>query len=355
VAESLPGFLPDVGFVNDLEHRSAGLTVVLPCYNEAEGDQIGRAYAAICEALGEIDELEILVVDDGSEDDTLERVRDLAALDSRVKYLSFTRNYGVEAAQHAAFRYASRPWLVQVDADLQFPPEETWRLLAKAAEGYDVVFGVRTDRQDPAVRRLGSAAMHWIARNVLGITLARGASTFRVIRTPVARRIAELGLGAPYTIATVPMLGARYTSIPTSHNARDGKSRWRSARLVGHTFELFFGYSWRPLNAVYLLALLAASAAVLAGGLGLTGVASPTGLMIAALAVTAVTVTSLAILTRYVYRLMLDLRPTRRYYIREANVALLPEDTLDGGEPAAPPPARRGHSRAAPSLERAAR
>jgi glycosyltransferase involved in cell wall biosynthesis len=317
-----------------------GLTAVLPCYNE--GAQVDRAYLAIIDALGEIEDLELLIVDDGSTDDTLDHIRALAAADPRVKYLSFSRNFGLEAAHAAGFAYAGQPWSVQLDADLQSPPDQTWLLLAKAEEGYDVVFGVRENRQDPLVRRLGSSGQRWFARRFLGIETPPGASTFRVIRTAVARRLVDLRLGAPYFIAMVPMIGARYACVPTRHRQRAGRSKWRMSRLVGHSFELFFGYSWRPLNAVYVLAVLGAAA----GALGLlaaaaSGAATGTALAVCALIASVLTLSAVALSTRYLHRLLLDSRHTRPYYIREANVPVRPEDGVDGGAPLVEPPSRR--------------
>src|SRR4051794_5876494 len=101
-----------------------GLTVVLPCFNEGAG--IRRTYTEICTALAGIDDLEILLIDDGSRDDTLAVLRSLAAADARVRYLSLSRNFGLAAATSAGFRYASKPWIAQIDADLQNPPEEIW-------------------------------------------------------------------------------------------------------------------------------------------------------------------------------------------------------------------------------------
>jgi glycosyltransferase involved in cell wall biosynthesis len=311
----------------------SGLTAVLPCYNE--GAQVDRAYDAIVTALGRIDELELLIVDDGSTDDTLARVKALAASDPRVHYLSFTRNFGLEAAQSAGFGYAAHPWTVQLDADLQSPPDEALRLLAKAAEGYDVVYGIRADRRDPWHRRLGSAGVHWVGRRLLGIALPPGASTFRVVRTAVARTVVAQRAGTPYFIAQLAQAGARYACVPVRHAPRTGRSKWRLSRLFGHGFELFFGYSWRPLNAVYALAL----AGLLAGLTGLVLLAAGAATVAAAmlLLVCLLTLVAVALTARYLHRMLREVRP-RLYYVRESNLPLNAQDTLDGGEPAVAPP-----------------
>ncbi|MEV0400963.1 glycosyltransferase family 2 protein [Actinoallomurus sp. NPDC050550] len=298
-----------------------GLTVIVPCYNE--GAQVEEAHRAIGEALQDVSDLEFLFIDDGSTDDTLTRIRNVAADDHRVTYLSFTRNFGLEAAHAAGARYAAKPWCVQIDADLQAPPEEIRKLIAKAAEGYDVVFGIREDRDDPFIRRIGSNGMHWAARRLFGIDVPRGASSFRVIRTSVARTIADLRFGTPYFIAAVPLVGARYALVPTEHRPRTaGESKFRVTRLIGYSFELFFSYSWRPFLYVYLAAVVGVLATLL--GLGSVG---------AALALACV-----AVLARYLHRFMRDQQPSRLFYVREANVELRHEDTIDGGTGRPTPP-----------------
>jgi hypothetical protein len=227
----------------------SGLNVFVPCFHD--GSAIRHTYAEIVDALGDVSNLEILLIDDGSRDDTLTHIKALAAADPRVRYLAFSRNYGLEAAQAAGFRYASKPWTAQLDSDLQNPPEEIWKLLA------------------------------------------------------------DLRLGSPYLIAMVPLIGARYTCVPTLHRADRGRSRWRLSRLVGHSFELLFGYSWRPLDGGYLVALLGVLAAVTVAGLGLGGLVGQPAVGMTALLLTAVTLALVALLGRYLYRLMLDERRTR--------------------------------------------
>src|SRR5690349_18806522 len=102
--------------------RSPSVTAFIPCYNEV--DRVDEVYAAIDAALSGYPDLEILFVDDGSTDGTLAKVKALCDKDSRVHYVSFSRNFGLEAAHGAGYRYAGRTWVVQLDADLQSPPAE---------------------------------------------------------------------------------------------------------------------------------------------------------------------------------------------------------------------------------------
>lgn len=303
------------------------VTAVIPCYNEEP--QVAAVYHQVSEELGRYGDVELLFVDDGSVDGTLDRIRELAAADPLVKYISFTRNFGQEAAFSAAFKYASKQWIVQFDADLQSPPAEAHKLLAKAAEGYDAVFALRVGRQDRWLRRAGSSAQQWFARRVLGIELHQGASAFRALRASVAKKVVALRMGHPYFIATLPLVGARTAMVPTEHHPRrGGGSRWGLGRLVGHSFELFFGYSLVPLAWLYLVALAGSAAAGLTVALAVAGVADATGLGIASQASAMATFAILAVLARYVQRLLAEHRRPRQFYVREANLPVAPEDHL---------------------------
>src|SRR5262245_10119098 len=155
-----------------------GISVVLPCYNEC--DNVRDAYESVVDALSGYD-LELVFVDDGSTDGTLPAIRRLADLDARVRYLSFTRNFGFEAAFSAGFRYSRKPWILQLDTDMQFPATEAPKLIDRALEGYDAVYGVRLRRYDSPVRTWASRAYHAIGGRLLGIRIPPGATTFRVL------------------------------------------------------------------------------------------------------------------------------------------------------------------------------
>jgi polyisoprenyl-phosphate glycosyltransferase len=309
-----------MSFRDDIATRRLGITAVVPCLNEAAG--LARTYADVAAQLDRY-ESELLFVDDGSDDQTLELIKSFAASDPRVSYISFTRNYGQEAAISAGFRYASKPWIVQLDADLQFPPAEIHNLVGRALQSdCDVVFGIRRRRCDGPLRRFASRVQHWVARRLLGIEIPYGASSFRVVRTSVARKIAALRLGTPYFIAAVPAVGARYASVDVGHEPRqDGRSRFVVGRLVSHALDLFFGFSLRPF---VVLSGSAAIVAVLAALVAVTGVpAAP----LALLAAQTLGLVALAVLGRYVMGLVRQAGPIR-YFVRDSNLEIAPEHLL---------------------------
>ncbi len=319
------------------------LTAIIPCHNEAENVQ--PAYAEIKRELARYGDAELLFIDDGSTDATLDRVKQLAALDPNVKYLSFSRNFGQEAAFSAGFKYARATWTVQFDADLQAPASEVHKLIAKALEGYDAVFSYRPHRRDPLHRRLGSDLLNWVAVR-LGIELPRGAWGFRMVRTSVARRVVDLRLASPYFLATVPLLTCRWTRVPVEHRERaHGPGKWTFRKLAVHAIDLFTGFSFRALVPVYLLAAAAAVTAAVLVGLLAAGRVPPDAVGAAILAVQGAMFLGLAVVARYLVRVVKGQARPPLYIIRDGNLPVDPADDLYQGEREAVPAWREGRVR----------
>lgn len=311
----------------DPDPYAISVSAIVPCFNEEDG--VEQAYREIRRQLTRYATWELIFIDDGSSDRTLEKIKRIAAADAGVKYLSLSRNYGLEAAFSAGFKYASMQWTVQLDADLQSPPEEMHKLLAKAIEGYDVVFGVREDRQDPWLRRAGSSAQHWLARRFLGIELLPGASVWRVVRTSVAKKIVALRQGTPYFIATVPLVGARYTGVATTHNPRrSGTPKWSFRRLFAHSLDLFFGFSYGLAGLAFAFLGLSVCIGLITLALAVTGVLGAAGVAAALDVNVTLAIATSGLGLGYAVRAAKAQPRPAQFYICEANVALDPEDDL---------------------------
>jgi dolichol-phosphate mannosyltransferase len=235
-------------------------SVVVPVFNE-EGNVealVSRVLAAM-EGVGE--PFELLLVDDGSRDRTPVLLRKLAAADRRIRVLRFTRNYGQEAAVEALYLNARGRWLIQMDGDLQHPPEEIPRLIARRDEGgFDVVYGVRERRQDSLFRVATSRAMQWTMRSVMEIELPEDVSTFRLMSAPIARLVAALPERRKFFSALLVWSGARIGTVPVKHEARHaGTSHYNFTKLLNHTFDLIVGFSSKPLRFIGTLGFVFAA------------------------------------------------------------------------------------------------
>jgi glycosyltransferase involved in cell wall biosynthesis len=225
-------------------------SVVIPVYNE-EGNvrELAERLVPVLERTGK--PWEIVFVDDGSRDATASIVRALASRDARVKLIRFARNYGQEAAVQAGILRASGRWIVQMDGDLQNPPEELLKLLDKRDEGFEIVYGVRVKRKDPLHRVVASRLMMWIMKRVLSIELPEDVTTFRVIQGDTARLIAGLPEKKKFFSALAVWTGARSATVPVGHAARvRGVTKYGLGRLLNHTFDLMVGFSTRPLRLI---------------------------------------------------------------------------------------------------------
>ncbi|MGQ0416556.1 glycosyltransferase family 2 protein, partial [Bacillus sp. HC-TM] len=156
------------------------LSIVVPCYNE---EKVLRAFYS--ETSLEIHKLttdyEFVFVNDGSKDDTLNILRDLASADSSVHYISFSRNFGKEAAMLAGLKYATGDAIVIMDADLQHPPTLIKELLEGYNDGYDQVIAKRTRTGDSPVRSFVSRLYYKVMNKFVDIELVDGIGDFRLL------------------------------------------------------------------------------------------------------------------------------------------------------------------------------
>ena len=226
------------------------ISVVIPVLNE-EGN-VRELFARLVEVLeGEGQSFEVLFVDDGSRDATFLHLRELSRTDPRLRVLRLTRTFGQEAAVQAGMLRTRGRKVLQLDGDLQNPPEEIPKLLAKGREGFDIVYGARMARRDPPHRVLASKLMVWLMRHVLDIQLPQDVTTFRLLDGEVARFIAGLPEKRKFFSALTEWSGAKGVSIPVAHDARRaGHSKYDLWKLINHSFDLMVGFSMRPLRII---------------------------------------------------------------------------------------------------------
>lgn len=241
-------------------------SIVVPVFNE-EGnvEQLVARVVPVMEGVGE--PFEILFVDDGSRDKTPLLLRKLAAADARVRVIRFTRNYGQEAAVEALYLNARGRYLIQMDGDLQNPPEEIPKLIAKKDEGFDVVYGIREDRKDTLFRVAASRTMQWGMRSLMEIELPDDVSTFRLMSSHIARLVAALPERRKFFSALIVWSGARIGVVKVKHAARAaGTTKYNFTKLLNHTFDLVVGFSSKPLRYIGVMGFVFALAGFVLGG-----------------------------------------------------------------------------------------
>ncbi len=230
------------------------LSIVVPIYNEVEN--VPLLYDAVRGALeGTGREFEVILVDDGSRDGSLERLTQLATRDPRVKVIQFRRNYGQTAAMYAGMQAASGEIVITLDGDLQNDPADIPMLVAKLEEGYDLVHGWRKHRQDALVnRKLPSRLANWIISRVTRFPVNDLGCTLKAMRREVAQELQLYGEMHRFIPILAHWQGARCVEVVTRHHPRRfGQTKygiWRTFRVVLDliTVKYMIRYSLSPMK-----------------------------------------------------------------------------------------------------------
>lgn len=242
------------------------VSVVVPVYNE-EGnlpELLGRL-CAVMDGLAR--PYELLFVDDGSRDRSLEILKAAAReRPGEVRVLELARNFGQHQAILAAFENVTGDVVVTLDADLQNPPEEIPKLLAKIEEGYDVVGGVRRDRQDTLLRRAASRLVNRATTFITRMRLTDFGCMLRAYSREVVEEINRCDEASTFIPALAQSFARRPTEVAVAHAARrHGASNYSLYRLIRLNFDLMTGFSLVPLQVFGLMGTVVAIGGVAFG------------------------------------------------------------------------------------------
>lgn len=235
------------------------ISIVIPCYNEEKS--IEPFYTQLCGVLGRMRDtaFEMLFIDDGSTDETCAAMEKLASLDARVSYLSFSRNFGKEAAMYAGLSHAAGDFIVVMDADLQDPPgllPEMYHTL-KTGE-YDCVATRRcTRRHEPVLRSLFARCFYKIFRKLSGLPVVDGARDFRMMTRQMAEAIVRMPEHSRFSKGIFTWVGFKTKWIEYENAERiAGETKWSFGKLMLYAFEGFAAFSFFPLVLPFFIGIL---------------------------------------------------------------------------------------------------
>jgi len=215
------------------------LSIVIPFYNEE--DSIEPLYNAVLEAMSGLPySFELILVDDGSNDNTFKNGLSLANKDFRVKVVKLKKNYGQTTGLHAGFQNASGKYIVTMDGDLQNDPSDIGDMMEKLEEGHDICLGWRQNRQDSQFTRLlPSKIANGLVRNVTGIPVKDNGCAIRSYKAETINKFpmySEMHRLLPVINA---LTGASFTQIPVKHHARQfGSSKYGLSRIYKVILDL---------------------------------------------------------------------------------------------------------------------
>lgn len=225
------------------------ITVLIPVYNEERN--VRSAYNAVVKVFEELPayELEILFTDNHSIDATPVELEKLAAEDTRVKVVRFARNFGFQRSVLTGYRLATGRAAIQLDCDLQDPPELILEFVRLWEAGHDVVVGVRRKRKENFLLQLGRRWFYWLVTAISDDDIIENAGDFRLVDRTVLDRLAKINDVQPYTRGLISSLAARQIGIPYDRNARQfGASKFPLRRLTGFAADGLVSHSLFPLR-----------------------------------------------------------------------------------------------------------
>lgn len=231
-----------------------GISVVIPVYNEELN--VKESYNELKGVLDKMNEpYELIFVDDGSKDRTIQNLQDAADGDPAVRIVQFRRNFGQTAAMSAGLDYSRFDVVVTLDGDLQNDPAEIPAMVAKLRQGYDLVAGWRKHRQDAMIsRKLPSKIANWLISRSTGVQLHDYGCTLKVMNGELARSIKLYGEMHRFIPALAHEIGAKVFEMPVNHRARKfGTSKYGISRTVRVVLDLLtvkflLGFAKRPIH-----------------------------------------------------------------------------------------------------------
>lgn len=231
-----------------LQEKSVRISCVVPVYNEQE--VISSFTQKLAEALGELtSHFEIILVDDGSRDQSIAKIQALPE-SYHVKLLGFSRNFGKETALTAGIEHADGDVVMLLDADFQHPVEVLQTFLEKWAEGYDMVYGERRDRESESVFKRNFAKLfYWLMQKITNINIPNNAGDFRLMDKKIVAAIRQFPERTRFMKGLYAWVGFKSIGVPYEVAERAaGKSSWGFARLTELAITGITSFSAVPLR-----------------------------------------------------------------------------------------------------------
>ncbi len=234
------------------------ISVLVPILNEEESlRELNERLTKTLQTLGRT--YEIIYINDGSTDGTQQILEEFHRKDNRIRVLEFNRNYGQHMALFGGMERSRGNMVITIDADLQNPPEEIPKLVAKIDEGYEVVGTYRRDRKDSILRTLPSYIVNLITAKLVGLKLRDYGCMLRAYNRDIVDSMNMCGEAASFIPALAATFARRVIEIDVAHEARKkGTTKYSLFRLLHLNFDLMTGFSLLPIQFIGVLGVIIA-------------------------------------------------------------------------------------------------
>ena len=241
-----------------MEDNKKLVTILIPAYNEQEALPI--LYKRLVKLMDSLPQynFELLFVNDGSRDKTLEILKEMRKSDSRVCYVNLSRNYGKEVAMIAGFDYVNGDCMINIDADLQDPPELIPEMLKYWEEGYDDVYAKRKSRKGESIlKKLTSWGYYRVLQSMTNIQIQTDTGDFRLLDRRCVEAIRQMRESQRYTKGLYSWIGYKKKEILYDRDARvAGKTKWNYRQLANLSIDGITSFTTSPLRWAAIIGML---------------------------------------------------------------------------------------------------
>lgn len=302
------------------------LSIVVPCYNEEEviGETMKRleAFCAECQDM----DVELIFVDDGSKDRTRQLLKAYADKNSQIRIIGFARNFGHQTAVTAGIDAANGDAVVLIDADLQDPPEVVHQMIEKWREGFDVVYGTRTERAGESAFKLATARGFYRLLNKLSdVPIPLDTGDFRLMSRPVVETLCAMPEHDRFVRGMVSWVGFKQTALPYKRAERfAGESKYPLRKMLRFATDGIISFSTKPLQlsigiglASAVLAFIGIIYSIFIRVMTDNWVEGWAAIMVAVLFIGGVQLISIGILGEYIGRIYNEIKQRPLYIVSE--------------------------------------
>ena len=304
------------------------VSLIVPCYNEESA--LDAFYAEICKVMNEIEnyDFELIFVDDGSYDNTLGKIKAFRENDKRVRYISFSRNFGKESAMYAGFEHAKGDYITIMDADLQDPPSLIKEMLTCLESGYDSAAARRVSRKgEPVIRSFFARSFYKLINRNSKFEIADGARDFRMMNKKMKNAVLSLSEYHRFSKGIFGWVGFKTKWIEYENIERvSGETKWSFGALVKYAIEGLVAFTTMPLRIASVLGIIISAFAfiymifivlrTIILGIDIAGYAS---LLSFILFIGGMTLTSIGILGEYLAKTYIEVKNRPKYISAETS------------------------------------
>ncbi|WP_100331238.1 glycosyltransferase family 2 protein [Bacillus xiapuensis] len=303
------------------------ISIIIPAYNEEENiqlvyEQVKKEFAGIPY------EFEMLFIDDASTDETLAKIKQLTAKTPKVKYISFSRNFGKEAAIYAGLRHVSGRAVIIMDADLQHPPSLIPQLIQGFEEGFDQVIARRNRNGEHFMRKWLSSTYYRLINKIVDVKLEDGVGDFRLLSDRAVKAVLSLNEGERFSKGLFSWIGMEQKIVDYDNVLREnGQTKWTISKLFNYGLDGLISFNNRPLRicfysgAIILMLSLIYSAVtfiqILQNGIDVPGYFT---IITAVLILGGIQLLSLGVIGEYIGRIYYETKKRPPYLIQETNI-----------------------------------